>query len=206
MINIQTVVSKFMHGAFEQNTYVLYNKKEAVIIDAGAEVEDLKSIIQNRKVLAVLITHLHFDHIWNLPEILKEFDCSVYIQKDCENSFIDSRYNASYMIRQNLIFEIPSEKIEYFTENLKLGKFEFKVYQTPGHSRDCVCFLIDKNLFTGDTIFKDSIGRTDLMDSDNKKILESLKIIKDIDFKTAYHGHYESSSKEEVLDTINMFL
>ena len=48
MINIQTVVSKFMHGAFEQNTYVLYNKKEAVIIDAGAEVEDLKSIIQNR--------------------------------------------------------------------------------------------------------------------------------------------------------------
>ena len=206
MFNISTVVSKFMRGAFEQNTYVLYNKKEAVIIDAGAEVEDLKNIIKNRKVLAVLITHLHFDHIWNLAEILKEFDCLVFIQKDCENSFIDSRYNASYMIRQNLTFEIPSRKVKYYTENMKFGKFEFKVFQTSGHSRDCVCLLIGDNLFTGDTIFKDSIGRTDLMDSDNKKMLESLKIIKDIEFKTAYPGHYESCSKEEVLETINMFL
>ena len=206
MFNLSTVVSKFLNGSFEQNTYVLYNKKDAIIIDAGAEVEDLKQIIKTRKVLAVLITHLHFDHIWNLVDILKEFNCDVYIQNDCEDAFINARFNASYMIRMNLKFDIPSEKIRYYEEKLKFGKFEINVYETPGHSKDCVCLKIGDILFTGDTLFNDCIGRTDLFYSDNLKILDSLKKIKEIDFKIAYPGHYEPCTKEEALKVISMYI
>lgn len=206
MINISTVVSKFLMGSFSQNTYVLQNESEVIIIDAGAEVEDLKEIIQEKKVLAVLITHLHFDHIWNLQKILEKFNCPVYIKENCENNFLDSSFNASYLIRMNLTFDIPKNKIKFYEEDLTLGKFEFKVFYTPGHSRDCVCLKIEDVLFTGDTIFKDSIGRTDLIDSDKINMISSLEKINDIDFKIAYPGHYESCTKQEVMDTIDMFL
>ena len=65
---------------------------------------------------------------------------------------------------------------------------------------------IEKNLFTGDTIFSDCIGRIDLKDSSKDQMIESLEKIKEIDFETAFPGHYESATKQEILKTIGFYL
>jgi len=206
MSEIVTVKAKFMKGVFDQNTYVLLNKKEAVIIDAGAELEDVKEIVKNRKVLAVLITHLHFDHTWNIEEYLKEFGCDVYICEGQENRFGDSGLNGSFMVRENITRNVSKQFIKYYAKKLNIGSFEFDVYFTPGHASDCVCILWKEDLFTGDTIFDNAIGRTDLLDSSNKEMAESLKLIKNIDFKVAHPGHYDNVVKDKILDTIAYYI
>ncbi len=206
MFQIICLKSKFLRGIFNQNTYVLLNEDEAILIDAGADVNDIKDIVGSRKVLGVLMTHLHFDHIWNLSQILSEFKCNVYISKGCENRFSDATLNASNLIKKEMKFEISQRQISYFEENMSIGTFQIKVYNTPGHSRDSVCFLIGDSLFTGDTVFFDSIGRTDLPDSNDQQMIRSLRKIREIDFSIAYPGHYDSCEKSKILQTINMYV
>lgn len=208
-MEIKTIKSKYMRGMMDQNTYVVLNKKEAVIIDAGAEVEDIKQAVGDRKVLAVLFTHLHFDHIWNIEKYIEEFDVDVYVVKGAEEKFADSKLNGAFLVRQTLTKNIDSKHIKYYPENgekLELGKFEFAIYHTPGHSSDCVCIKANENLFTGDTIFKFSIGRIDLYDSSENEMRKSLEKINEIDFEFAYPGHDDYATKNEIKKIISYYL
>lgn len=206
MIEINCLKSKYMRGVMEQNTYVLTKGKFAVIIDAGADLEDVKSVVKNKKVLAVFLTHLHFDHFWYLEEYLNEFDTFVYIQEGFENKFIDTELNGSIIVRQEILKNISKKRIKYYAKKLKLENFEFEVYDTPGHAADAVCVLCEEMLFTGDTIFSDCIGRIDLKDSSKNDMIDSLEKIRNIDFKIAYPGHYESATKEQILKTIGFYI
>lgn len=206
MNKIDVIKSKFLYGSFNQNTYVLSDKNSAVIIDVGGELDDVKQKVSGKKVLGILMTHLHFDHFWNLEEYLKEFGCDVYIQPGFENKFLDGRLNASYLVGLNETKNIAKNQIKYYAKNLKLGNFEFEIFNTPGHSKDGVCILFDEILFTGDTVFSDTIGRTDLPDSDNSEMIDSLKKIKSLDYITAYPGHNESASKAQIDKTIGFYL
>ncbi|MBQ8425800.1 MAG: MBL fold metallo-hydrolase [Clostridia bacterium] len=203
---IKQIKSKFFRGLFGQNTYAILNKKSAVIIDAGANIEDLIFEIGNRKVQAVLVTHLHFDHIYYIERILKEFNCPVYIQKGFDEKFYDANKNVSLNLRQNLTFNVQENQIKYYEDELEFDGLKFKIYKTPGHSADGVCIKIDEFLFTGDTIFDDSIGRFDFYDSDFNQLKNSLKIIGDIDFEVAYPGHGEACSKDQILNTISFYI
>ena len=208
-MEIKTIKSKFMRGMMDQNTYVLMNKKEAVIIDAGAEIEDIKQAVGERKVLAVLFTHLHFDHFWNIDEYLSEFDCDAYVVSGAEEKFSDSRLNGAVLVRQTLTKNIDKNRIKYYPENddkLTLNKHEFFIYHTPGHAGDCVCIKANENLFTGDTVFKFSIGRIDLYDSSESEMRKSLEKINAIDFEFAYPGHDEYATKNEIKKTISYYL
>ena len=206
MMEISCLNSKYMRGVMEQNTYVLTKGKFAIIIDAGAELEDVKNVVRNKKVLGVYMTHLHFDHFWNLDHYLEEFDTFVYIQEGFDNKFKDPVLNGSVLIRQTIEKNISKKRIKYYAKNLKLESFDIEIISTPGHSADCVCILVQNNLFTGDTIFSDCIGRIDLKDSDKDQMVESLEKIKTIEFKEAFPGHYESATKEQIERTISFYL
>lgn len=206
MVEIVRLKSKYMHGIMEQNTYVLLKGKFAVIIDSGAEVQEVKEIVGDRKVLGVLFTHLHFDHFWYVDKYLEEFDTFAYIQEGFDNKFEKAELNGSHLIRRVVEKNISKNRIKYYAKNLKLENFDIEVVETPGHSADCVCLLIEKQLFTGDTIFSDCIGRIDLIDSDKDKMIESLEKIRELDFETAYPGHYETASKEEIVKTIGFYI
>lgn len=205
-MEISQVKSKFLNGSFDQNTYVVTDEKFAVIIDAGANIEDLKTIINERQVLAVLITHIHFDHIYYLESILKEFNCPVYIQSDFSDKFFNSYKNVSYIVGENLTFNIDRDSIKFYQNDLILENFNFQVIETPGHSEDSVCLKIGENLFTGDTVFYGSIGRTDFYDGSNMEIIKSLKTIYNLNFSTAYPGHGNICTRDEIIETINMFI
>lgn len=198
--------SKFLRNVFDQNTYVVKKGKSAVVIDAGAEVEDVKNALGNAKVKAILITHLHFDHFWNLEKYLQEFGCDVCVCAGAEEKFSKPELNCSTMMKVQKTQNIDKKYIKYYKNLLKIEKFDIEVIFAPGHSRDCVCLKIENNLFCGDTLFKDGVGRTDLVDSDPAALRESLKKIAGLDFATAYSGHYESFSKERALDVISYYL
>ena len=206
MIIIETIKSKFMRNLFDQNTYVLLSKKHAVIIDAGAEIEDVKAVVGDRKVLAVLMTHLHFDHFWNIDKYVDEWACDVYVSKGEEGRLLDSRLNGSFIVKQNIVKNIDAKFIKYYAEKLKLEEFGFEVTSTSGHTSDSVCILFEDKLFTGDTVFVDGIGRTDLADSSSFEMKNSLEKIKNIDFAVAFPGHYEPATKDKVLKEINYYL
>ena len=144
-MDIKQIKSKFLYGSFDQNTYIVSNKSSVIIIDAGADVNDLKKEIGKRDVLGVFITHLHFDHIYNIESILKEFDCPVYVLKGFEEKFSDARKNAAVLIRQNLTFDVKENQIKYYEDEMIVGKFKLKIYKTPGHCADCVWKKIDEH-------------------------------------------------------------
>ena len=206
MENINIIKSKFLMNLFDQNTYVLSNKKEAIIIDAGAELSDVLEAVGNKKVLAVLMTHLHFDHFWNIDEYLDKFNCPVYVVEGFENKFEIPSLNCSPIVKKEIIKNIKKEQIKYYENKLKIGSFKIDVFFTPGHSADSVCLLIDENLFSGDTVFSDGIGRTDLYDSDNNQMAESLKVIRALNYNKLYSGHYDSSIKPSVDKLIDYYL
>ena len=201
-MEIVTVKAKFLRGVFDQNTYVLINGNEAVIVDAGAEVQDIESVVQGKKVLAVLITHLHFDHIWNIESYVQKFDCDVYVKDGCEDILGDSEKNASTMIRKNITHEIPKNHIKYYAEKLKLGSFDFDVYFTPGHSIDSVCLLTNRCLFSGDTLFEEGVGRTDIWGGNETELKKSLSLVESLDFDRAYAGHFGEFSKKQAVQEI----
>jgi glyoxylase-like metal-dependent hydrolase (beta-lactamase superfamily II) len=206
IMEIVCLKSKYMRGIMEQNTFVLTKGKFAIIIDAGADLEDVKAVVGNKKVLGVFMTHLHFDHFWYLDEYLDEFDTSVYIQKGFENKFEEAELNGSYLIRKAVIKNISKKRIKYYAKNINLENFEIEVFDTPGHCTDCVCILVERKLFTGDTIFSDCIGRIDLKDSSKEQMIESLEKIKIIDFDEAFPGHYEAATKQQIIKTISFYL
>ena len=206
MVEIVRLKSKYMHGVMEQNTYVLLKGKFALIIDAGAEIEEVKEVIGKRKVVGVMLTHLHFDHFWYVEKYVEEFDTEAYVVEGYENKFSDAVLNGSYLIRQQIEKNVSKKRIKYYAKNLNLENFDVEVVNTPGHCEDCVCLLIEKNLFTGDTIFLDCIGRIDLKDSSKDQMIESLEKIEELDFETAFPGHYESATKQEIIKTIGFYI
>ena len=199
-MDIYTVKATAYRGILNQKTYVLTNDSEAVIIDAGANVEDVKQFVGNRKVLGVLLTHLHFDHIWCIEDYIKEWNADIYVVNGAEEKFKNAELNCSYLIRADMTFNVSQKNIKYYAQKLKLGSFEFDVIFTPGHSADSVCLLTNKNLFCGDLVLDGTIGRTDLYDSSDYDMQRSLEKLKFIDFKIAYPGHYDKMTKEEVLN------
>ena len=197
MDQIKLIKSKFLRNLFDQNTFILSSDKDAVIIDAGAEVEDVLDAVKGKVVRAILITHLHFDHIWNLENYLQVFSCNVYICKGAEPRFVLPKFNRSIMLRESKKFYIDSKRISYVSSKMNFGNIQIFAFFTPGHASDCISYLWGRNLFSGDVIFCNGIGRTDLPDSDNEQMAYSLNRILDIDFDNLYPGHYDLLTKSE---------
>ncbi len=166
-------------GTLRTNCYVIQTQEEVLIIDPAAEEEKIIACIKNSKSkISILNTHYHFDHTLANKPLKKHFPHSkTLIHKD-EKKYID--------------FEVDI----YLEEDdvVKVGEFNFKVIHTPGHSKGSIC-LIEKDLaFTGDTLFNQGYGRTDLPGGDFSQMTESLKKLDSIlkEGMTIYPGHGES--------------
>lgn len=206
-MSVIQIKSKFLRNIFDQNTYVVAGENDAVIIDAGAEAKDVQKALGGRKVLAVLLTHAHFDHIWNLKDYCENFNAPVYFFDGAEKRVTDKNLNMSKMLTVKFSAEVDKKLVRHydFDKPLKLNEFEFKIIHTPGHSADSVCILHKKDLFSGDAIFCNGVGRTDLSDSDNDAMKDSLLKIKDLNFENLYPGHYAAAKKSDAEEIIEMF-
>ena len=163
-------VKSVVTGYLDENCYILIKNGTCLVVDPGDDYHNILDCIGDNKVLGVLITHSHADHIGALRNFLTKRSIKIFK-------------------RSNL------EEKEY-----SIGDFSFKCIYTPGHSKDSVSFYFeeDKMLFIGDFIFKGSIGRCDLPGGSEDDMRESvLKIMNYDDDITLYPGHYEITNLGE---------
>jgi glyoxylase-like metal-dependent hydrolase (beta-lactamase superfamily II) len=175
-------------GIYDANCYILFdeNTKETAVIDPGGDADLILDEIKelDADVKLILLTHGHADHTGGVSELRKEFNCNVYInEKDSE------------MINKNVpIYGKSHENGDKFIsdgDTVKFGEITIKCLETPGHTPGGVCYLTDKAVFTGDTLFYRSIGRTDFEGGDYDTLINSIntKLMVLPDELVVYTGH-----------------
>jgi glyoxylase-like metal-dependent hydrolase (beta-lactamase superfamily II) len=198
-------IKRFTFNPFIENTYLIWdeNTREASVIDPGCfnqnENNSLKSVIEkeNLNLLYLVNTHCHIDHIFGNDFIKTTFDATLIAPK--EDVFL-----LDLMMEQAKTFGVvltPSPKPDKYIsekEELRLGKIKGKFLFTPGHSPGeyCLYFEDEKICFTGDVLFRENIGRSDLWGGDHNTLLNSIKteIFTLPDDVTIFPGHGESST------------
>ena len=187
---------KLLHlstGPLKVNTYFLVNEntKEAVVIDGGENYNLIKRTEKEYgfKIKAVLLTHAHFDHSGNAKK-LKDDGAQVYIGfKDAEKLACGGTLSEDF-----------GRKFESFTADHTLNDgdviavcgIKIEVISTPGHTDGSVTFKVGNMLFTGDTLFLESVGRTDFPTGDRQELIRSVKKLFALDGDyDVYPGHEE---------------
>lgn len=182
-------------GPFEANCYIAWiDSAEAVVIDPGCDAETIAETLRARRltVAAILLTHGHVDHVSAAADIQRAFGAPVYIHEgDLPWAFSEHNQMLPWFTPPAAPSDVrplpPDGAIEELSES-----FRPRVIHTPGHTPGCVCLHWQDSgvLFTGDTLFAGSVGRTDLPGGDSRTLQASLKKLAALDASTAvYPGH-----------------
>ncbi|MDP3765364.1 MAG: MBL fold metallo-hydrolase [Nanoarchaeota archaeon] len=178
------MIFKQIHvGPMQNFSYIIgdENSKEAAVVDAGWEIDKLIEIAKKEKlkINKIILTHSHYDHAQKVDELASKTNSEIY--------FHEEDYNEIKRMLKN-----PNIKIVKLKNNdeIKIGNIKIKVIHTPGHSPGAICLLFEKKLVTGDTLFVNAIGRTDLPGGDTIKLFESLQKLRKLNDDTeVYPGH-----------------
>lgn len=165
-------------GMLEANCYIYgdADTKEVVVIDPGAEEEKIvRRILENQYVVKYIIaTHGHSDHISGIKFLKEKTNAKVAIHENDADYLNDARKNLSaYMGTESIQGEADILLKE--GDILTVGKHSLQIIHTPGHTQGGVCILSGNILFSGDTLFQDSIGRTDLPGGNYEQLISSIK-------------------------------
>lgn len=170
-------------GAYQTNCYLVWEEKShsCVVIDPGYEAQTIAKQVEKleKQVSAILLTHGHFDHVGAVRELAMDYDCPVYL---CgEDLTMPPQMTAGPL---------------YYThtygqgDTLHLAGLTFRVLHTPGHTPGSVCLIAENVMFSGDTLFRDSCGRTDLPGGSHTQLMQSLqRLAKLSENFTVYPGH-----------------
>jgi len=181
-------------GPFEMNCYVVAEdaSSECLIIDPGDEPERIIKVIEDNglKPTRIINTHNHIDHIRHVRKIQEYFHIPFYLCED-DLPLLES------IKSQGLMFGLPASDPPDVNGFLKEGdsftlqKELFQVYHTPGHSPGSICIYVPGHVFVGDVLFKDSIGRTDLLGGSYEVLMTSIrsKLLTLSDDTIVYPGH-----------------
>ncbi|MDA3798063.1 MAG: MBL fold metallo-hydrolase [Kiritimatiellae bacterium] len=187
-------IDKVITGEFQVNCFIIHNDGEAIIIDPGDDVDLIDAKLKELKLTPVLYiqTHGHMDHISALAELQSRFQAPVYMaEEDAKWAFTDINCMPPF-------FPAPpnSTSISKYIKDgdeFNFAGMNFRIIKTPGHTPGslCIYFYEDNSLFSGDTVFAGSVGRTDLPGGDSRILTESLKkLLKAIPNSTRiYTGH-----------------
>lgn len=185
-------VEKYVMGVFSTNTYILEENNKVIVIDPAGKTEKVDSLLAERELVAILLTHGHFDHIKAVDGLYKKYHCPIYINEDDEKIARDPKQGEIFGINNSAHISSPLTFLKQ--GNLKIEHFNIEVIFTPGHTSGSVCYLIDNSLFTGDTLFHLACGRTDLYSGSDKQMKSSLRLLKELDDELlVYPGHEDSS-------------
>lgn len=188
-------IHRITAGPFQENGYIIHSDDslECFIVDPGDSADKYINYIENNdlKPLAIVNTHGHVDHVSAVQPIKKHFSIPFYLHQNDKMLLGEHYKSVCLMYGINPANEpIVDHWINDETE-LKIGKYVIKIINTPGHTPGGVCFLINGDIFTGDTLFSGSIGRTDLPGGDYETLMNSLQILVDeVSSETVVHsGH-----------------
>lgn len=192
-------VTCYKLGNLQTNCFLLVEDKSCMLIDPSDDASFLLEEIsrQNLTLRALLATHGHFDHVMAVGELQLNYPLPFYIHKN--DSFLMKRLpeTAKYFLGY-VPHIIPPQKISYFdgSSSIQIENFKFQIIFTPGHTPGSVSYYFpsEEAVFTGDTLFKESIGRTDLSYSSKSDLKQSLKKLFALpEQTTVYPGHGEET-------------
>ena len=172
------IIKRFIAGRLENNIYLVADEKsgEAVLIDATQDLPEIQKAVKDLgvKVKYILLTHGHFDHILGLNSLKKSLNAPAVI---CKDDLVISDNINEFTRLFGLPDSVPPKYDMYIKDGdeILLGSYKIKVIHTPGHTEGGVCYLVDGKLFSGDTLFKGSVGRTDLFGGNFNKLSDSIK-------------------------------
>jgi glyoxylase-like metal-dependent hydrolase (beta-lactamase superfamily II) len=193
------IISKVV-GDLQENCYIVYEKKDAVVIDPGADAQKILDILKEKdlNLTHILLTHGHFDHIGAVGEIKSRTGAQICIHFDDSDMLVSPQKNLSVFIGETLE-TYPADMYLYDGQIIETGGMRIKVLATPGHTPGGVSFEIGDNLFTGDTLFRLSVGRTDFPGSSTVKLNHSLTEVLGNLKKNyfVYPGHGPASTLDE---------
>ncbi|TJX16138.1 MBL fold metallo-hydrolase [Tissierella creatinini] len=181
-------------GIYAANCYLVYSEddKAAIIVDPGGDADELIDTIEtnNLHLKYIVLTHGHGDHIAAVNKIKDRFGVEVLIHEDDAEMLEEGELNLSIKMAMGNI-ELKSDKTIKEGDRLHFGNLEAKVIHTPGHTKGGICLLIEGSLITGDTLFKGSIGRSDLYGGDFDLLISSIKnkLLQLPDETVVYPGH-----------------
>lgn len=182
-------------GPIQTNCYIVEQESTVIIIDPGAEAEKIfeKVKLIDKRVCAVLLTHTHFDHIGAVDEVVIQYNCPLYVSKEEQYWLTNPVNNGSTKYKSIGIEEVVvySKPKIFNLGPLKIDDFECIVRKTPGHSPGSVSFIFEKSAIVGDTLFKEGIGRTDLVDGNMQTLMHSIhnELLTLEDDTVIYPGH-----------------
>lgn len=178
-------------GPLGTNCYLVRqpDREDCVVIDPGYQPQDILLVARRlgRSITAILLTHGHFDHVTAVKELAAAADCAVYIS---EKDLSLPRYLTGGRLYYTHLYR-PGETLE-------LGGMEFQILETPGHTAGSVCILTGDSLFSGDTLFAGSCGRTDLPGGSPRDLRASLRRLAGLPGDYAvYPGHGDATTLEK---------
>jgi len=202
------IVEKIVVGALETNCYIIAPSanSEAAIIDPGGDAQLIAQRLEklNLELKLIINTHGHIDHTSADSKLAGMYDVPIYISADDKGVLNNPNDNLSLLLGEKYE-EVKDVKQLRDGQALNVGELELKVLSTPGHTRGSVSILVDGKLFSGDLLFRGSVGRTDFPSSSYKELLESLKKISDLpDEVIVYPGHGPGTTIREEKES-NMF-
>lgn len=171
----------------DQNCYLIENNGKGILIDPGINTSKILKETEDIEINYILLTHCHFDHIFSAESLNKKIVSSENCDKNIRNSEI---------VLYNTFIKSGSDIVLKDKEERDFDGIRVKCIYTPGHTDGSVCYLIENNLFSGDTLFKRSVGRCDLPTGNMEVLENSIKnIIYKMDENTVvYPGHGEETT------------
>lgn len=185
------------NGPLKQNCYVVtdIDTRKSFIVDPGSEANEIQKFINKEGIvpLAIINTHGHFDHVGAVDSLMKNYQIPFFLNgNDAKLLKQANIYKILFDVKDPITIPEITTLIGVEDHKLIVGPFEIIVIVTPGHTMGSVCLIIENEMFSGDTIFSNKLGRTDLPGGNIEALNKSVDLLRGLDGSlNVWPGHGE---------------
>lgn len=193
-------LEKIEVGVYKVNCYIFADEDnlKAAVIDPGADFHNINSVLEENgfDLEYIILTHAHGDHIGALKELKQKYNAKVVIHYMEKEILENPDFNFSKQLGMKEISSF-ADILLHDNDYIKLGDITITAVHTPGHTKGSMCLIVDEVLFSGDTLFSGSMGRTDLYSGDSNLMKNSLKKLSQLNINyTVLPGHGPATTLE----------